>query len=129
MLHRPVTTSEPMPPITTARTAPHHCAVSPLSNSPSSFDAPRNSEFTALTRPRISGGVPSCSTDERITTLTISDAPTINRAMIESGKLFDTPKRIVDAPNIATQVNISTPARRRIGHHVSENDTTSAPIA
>src|SRR6185312_4067246 len=41
----------------TARTAPHHCAVRPLSNSPSSFEPPRNSELTAETRPRISGGV------------------------------------------------------------------------
>jgi len=50
--HKPATARAPIPPITVARTAPHHCAVSPLSNSPSSFDAPINSEFTALTRPR-----------------------------------------------------------------------------
>ncbi len=33
------------------------------------------SEFTALTRPRISSGVRSCTSELRTTTLTVSDAP------------------------------------------------------
>ena len=36
----------PIPPMTTARTAPHQCAVKPLSYSPNSLDAPRNNQFT-----------------------------------------------------------------------------------
>src|ERR1017187_3894162 len=55
--HTPATTSAPTPPYTVARTAPHHCAVRPLSNSPSSLDAPIKSELTALTRPRISAEI------------------------------------------------------------------------
>ena len=34
-----------------------------------------NSELTALTRPRISSGVSSCTSELRTTTLTVSDAP------------------------------------------------------
>ena len=59
----------PIPPSTTARTAPNQCAVNPLSYSPSSFEAPRNSQFTLDTRPRISGGVASCRMLDRTTTL------------------------------------------------------------
>jgi len=58
---RPTTTSVPIPPITTDGTVPNHAAVIPDSNSPSSFDAPINNEFIALTRPRIESGVASCT--------------------------------------------------------------------
>ncbi len=37
-----------------AGTKPNQAAVNPDSNSPNSFDARMNTEFTALTRPRIS---------------------------------------------------------------------------
>ncbi len=50
--HTPVTIIAPTPPMTTAGTAPHHCAVTPLSKLPNSLLAPTKSEFTALTRPR-----------------------------------------------------------------------------
>ena len=42
------------PPIITDGTNPKKAALKPDSNSPSSLDAPINTEFTALTRPRIS---------------------------------------------------------------------------
>ncbi len=49
------------PPTTTAGTTPHQAAVTPDSNSPTSFEAPMNTAFTALTRPRIASGVASCT--------------------------------------------------------------------
>src|SRR6185436_2106180 len=58
-IHTPVTTRVATPPITTDGTVPHHDAVTPDSNSPSSFEAPMKTLFTALTRPRISSGVSS----------------------------------------------------------------------
>ena len=47
------------PPMTTERTRPNQTAVTPDSNSPSSFDAPMNTALTALTRPRMPSGVSS----------------------------------------------------------------------
>jgi hypothetical protein len=38
-------------------TVPIHAAVIPDSSSPSSFEAPTKTMFTALTRPRIAAGV------------------------------------------------------------------------
>src|SRR4051812_28374140 len=49
--HSPTTT-------TTAGAAPSQAAVAPDSNSPSSLEAPMNTLFAALTRPRMAGGVP-----------------------------------------------------------------------
>ena len=125
----PVTTSDPMPPITTARTVPHHCAVKPLSNPPNSFDAPTNSQFTALTRPRISGGVASCKMLARITTLTISLAPTTTNANRLTHIVRDKPNTIVAVPKIPTQNSISLPASCLIGRTVITSDTASAPTA
>src|ERR1700761_2250962 len=51
------TPSVPRPPTMTAGMVPNSAAVNPDSNSPNSFDAPTNSMFTALTRPRITSGV------------------------------------------------------------------------
>ena len=51
---------------TTAGTVPNHAAVTPDSNSPSSFEAPMNTALTALTRPRISSGVSSCTSRWRM---------------------------------------------------------------
>ena len=60
-IQTPVTTSVAAPPNTTARTRPNQAAVTPDSNSPSSFEAPMKTALTALTRPRISSGVSSCT--------------------------------------------------------------------
>ena len=79
-----------------------------------------NSELTALTRPRISGGVASCSSDPRMITLIMSAAPLTASAASDSHRLLDSPNTTVAAPKIATQINSRTPARWLIGiprHH------------
>ena len=55
----PTTSNDAVPPSTTAGTAPSSRAATPDSNAPSSFELPMNTEFTADTRPSISGGVRS----------------------------------------------------------------------
>ena len=99
-----------MPPITTARTAPHQCAVKPLSNSQTRSMRPMNSQFTRAHPPRISGGVASCSTLDRTTTLTMSLAPTSTSAAELSQMLFDSPNTTVAAPKIPTHISIVRPA-------------------
>ena len=64
--------------------APTHDAIKPARNSPSWFDAVTNSEFTALMRPRVSSGVWSWISVMRITTLTMSDMPSVASAAIDS---------------------------------------------
>ncbi len=68
------TTIVPIPPISTAGTAPNQAAVKLDSNSPNWFEVPMNMEFTALTLPRISSGVLNCTKDALITTLKTSAA-------------------------------------------------------
>src|SRR5262249_18221415 len=109
------TTSVPTPPITTEGTVPNHAAVTPDSNSPSWFDEPMNTELTALTRPRISSGVCSWTSDDRITTLTMSDAPSSTSAASESGSDAETAKTIVATPNTPTAANILRPMLRPSG--------------
>src|SRR5260370_18539395 len=99
----------PTPPITTAGTVPNHVAVTPDSNSPSSFYAPTKSLFTALTRPRIASGVASWVRVARTYTLTMSDAPSTNSAAIESAKLCDNPETILANPKIQTPADIASP--------------------
>ena len=57
-----------------------------------------NTMLTALTRPRISGGVRTCTTVERITTLTMSVAPSTTIAASDSPKWRDSPNTIVATP-------------------------------
>ena len=73
---------------------------------------PMNSALTAETRPRIASGVCSCTSDERTTTLTMSEAPRVDSAMSDSVNELETPKIIVAIPNNATAPNISRPAWR-----------------
>ena len=101
-----------MPPNRTAGMAPNHWAVTPDSNCPTSFDAPMKTILTALTRPRISSGVPSCTSVCRTITLTMSQAPTAISAAIDSTTLRESPKTIVKRPKPATHDNIAAPARR-----------------
>ncbi|CAB4602025.1 unannotated protein [freshwater metagenome] len=72
--HTPTTTSVPMPPPTTVAGVPIACAAMPLSNAPSSFEAPMNTFSTASTRPRFSSGVTSGTSELRMNTLTMSAA-------------------------------------------------------
>ena len=62
----PATNSVAQPPTITAGTVPNQAAVRPDSNSPSSFEAPMNTALTALTRPRMSSGVSSCTSRWRM---------------------------------------------------------------
>src|SRR5690606_32359171 len=55
--HSAVTNIAPVPPNTAAPTGPSRRATTPLSNSPSSLDAPMNRVETAATRPRMLSGV------------------------------------------------------------------------
>src|ERR1700730_6784292 len=105
----------PAPPITTEGTVPNQAAVTPDSNSPNSLDAPIKSEFTALTRPRISSGVASWIKVTRTYTLTMSEAPSNASATTDSVKSVESPNTIVATPKIAIQPNIAKPALRRKG--------------
>src|SRR5688572_25068487 len=103
------------PPTTTAGFRPHHAAVKPDSNSPSSFEAPMNTAFTALTRPRISSGVSSCTSMWRMYTLIMSEAPMTTSAASETKKSCESPNTTVAIPNAATPANIFAPTWRVIG--------------
>src|SRR5271167_1172376 len=115
----PITINVPAPPITTAGTVPNHCAVSPDSNCPNSFDVPMNSEFTALTRPRMESGVDNCTSVPRIITLTMSDAPTNSSAIKDTMRLRESPNAMVNTPNPATLHNMVMPACLRRGRWAS----------
>ena len=75
--------------------------------------------FTAVTRPRTSSGVPSCTSVMRITTLTMSEAPSTASAASATTKLFDSANTTVESPKPATAANIILPAPRSIGQRVS----------
>ncbi|MNR57783.1 hypothetical protein D3C85_1786230 [compost metagenome] len=68
-----------LPPNTTAGTVLINFAVRPDSKAPISLEEPINILFTAETLPRISSGVSSCIIVERMITLMLSKAPSINK--------------------------------------------------
>ncbi len=109
--------------------APSHAAIAPARKSPSWLDVPVNSEFTALTRPRMSSGVSICTSVKRITTLTASDAPSTASAAIDSRNDVDSANTMVAMPNSATQKNMMRPICRVSGQLTSVADTATAPIA
>ena len=117
------------PPSTTAGTSPNHFAVTPDSNSPSSFDAPMNTAFTALTRPRMWSGVSSWMSMWRMNTLTSSAPPSTASATIDSAKFEDSPNTAVAAPNRPTHANSHRPTWRVIGRTTSTIATSVAPTA
>ena len=94
----PATSNVAQPPTITAGTVPNQAAVTPDSNSPSSLEAPMNTAFTALTRPRISSGVSSCTSRWRTYTLTMSPAPITSSAASDSQKLPEAPNTMVASP-------------------------------
>lgn len=128
-IHAPVTTRVPIPPRTTAGTVPNQCAVSPDSNSPSWFEAPMNRPFTALTRPRISSGVSSCTKAPRMTMLTMSAAPSTTSTPRDSQNDFDRPKAMVARPKMPTERNMIRPTLRSMLKCASQNDIARAPTA
>src|SRR5690606_20802662 len=97
-LQMTATAMAPNPPITTAATGPMKWATVPALNSPSSLEAPINTELTALTRPRTSSGVQSCMMVSRMVTLTMSEAPTNASAGMESQMEVEKPNTTVKAP-------------------------------
>ena len=111
--HSAVTTSVQTPPAMTAGSAPSQAATTPARKSPNSLEVPTNSMCTALTRPRMSSGVPSCTMVERTHTLIMSAAPMIASAAIDSAKLVERPKASTAAPNTATPRNIALPRVRQ----------------
>ena len=108
---------------------PNSEAVRPDSNSPNWFDVPTNIEFTADTRPRMASGVCSCTSDERTTMESTSEAPSTASARSDSGKEVDRPKATVARPKSATARNIFTPARLASGCRASTKEVSSAPTA
>ena len=117
-----------MPPITTAGTAPSSAAATPDSNAPSSFDARMNTDSSALTRPRSSGGVSSGTSVPRISTLTMSAPASTASARMDSGKLVDSPNTTVAAPNVPTATNRMRPTLCRRGRAASTTPTPIAPM-
>ena len=77
---RPTTPIVAMPPNTMAGPTPSRAAATPLSNDPTSLEAPMNTFSTADTRPRIGSGVASGTMVERMNTLTASAAASTTRA-------------------------------------------------
>ncbi len=86
-------------------------------------------ELTALTRPRISSGVSSCTSDWRMTTLIMSAAPVTTSATSESANEVERPNASVAAPYTATAESSTRPARRVTGQRVSRIEVTRAPAA
>ena len=97
------------------RPAPSAGATTPLSNSPSSFNAPTKSVETAETRPRIPFGVAICTRLCRVNTETRSAPPNTARATIDSAAEREKANTTVISPNRPTARSIFTPARPQIG--------------
>ena len=128
-IQSPTTSNVPAPPSTTAPTGPNSAAVAPDSNSPSWLLAPMKIALTALTRPRISSGVSSCTSVWRTTTLTMSTAPLMNSATIDSQNQCERPNTMVVTPKMATHENRMVPARLRMVQRASTSDISNAPMA
>ena len=111
-IHNSAIAIVPTPPSTAAGTAPNSAAVTPLSNWPSWLEALMNRKFTAPTRPRISSGVASCTSEKRITTLTVSAAPRTASASTDSHIQCDSANTTVAAPKTITAWNIRRPTWR-----------------
>ena len=92
------TISAPMPPTSTAGMVPSQAAIRPARKSPSWLDAMTNSEFTALTRPRMSSGVSSWISVMRMTTLIMSAAPSTASSAIDRMNERDSAKTMIAMP-------------------------------
>ena len=87
------------------------------------------SELTALTRPRMSSGVKSCTSEDRTTTLTVSAAPRIISISTDSTTSVEKAKTIVARPKMATAQSILMPTPRCRGKRARNSDIETAPIA
>ena len=122
-------TSVATPPVQTAAVAPIIPATMPLSNAPSSFDDPTNTDFTAAIRPRIAFGDASRRIARRITTLVPSHNPATNSARSDSAKLRDSPNTTMLTPNPPITHSSATPARRCGRNRPAINAAANAPPA
>ena len=88
-----------------------------------------DTEWTALTRPRMPSGVRICTSEWRITTLSRSAAPSTVSAASDTSRFVDTPNTMVATPNTRTAPKKIGPAPCWTGRRASTTDETSAPIA
>ena len=87
----------------TLGTVPNSRAATPLSNAPSSFDAPMNTQFTDATRPRIRSGDITRRIVFRMIMLIPSVTPAKNSATSDTAKIVDAPNTIMLTPKPATR--------------------------
>ena len=83
----------------------------------------------ALTRPRMASGVLTSTSTRRMTTLTMSDAPSRNSMASDSHRFRDSPNPTIDSPNTPTLLSRMTPARWVIGRRATMIAVRSAPTA
>ena len=88
-----------------------------------------NNELTALTRPRFSSGVASCTSVTRTTTLMASAAPMTSNANIVNESERDRPNTMVATPNTPTVKNSIRPTRCVNGQRVRAIIMVMAPTA
>ncbi len=123
----PTTARVRIPPPITLGIVPNRRAARPLSNAPSSFDAPMNTQLTDATRPRIRSGERTRRIVLRMIMLTPSVTPAKNSAASDRAKIVEAPKTIMLSPNPATQRSRVRPAWRLGGRRVATSITRSAP--
>ena len=116
------------PPATTDGAAPNRLAATPLSNAPSSFEAPMNTQLTDATRPRIRSGERTRRIVFRMTMLRPSVTPLKNSAIQDTMNVVDSPNTIIETPKPATEMSSVRPAWRLGGRRVAMSITPSAPI-
>lgn len=86
-----------------------------------------NTISTASTRPRLSCGVTSGTSVERMNTLTASAPDSTISDTSATTKLVVTPRTMVPTPNSATEARRIGPTRRRNGRNASTSVTPAAP--
>src|ERR1700730_791731 len=118
-----------MPPPTTEMTGPKSAAVNPDSSAPNSLEVPMKMLFTAETRPRFSSGVTNWTTEPRMITLTLSNAPTMNSIPNDSQKILESPKIIVAIPKPVTHQSTVLPACFIGGNKANTGAIMKAPTA
>src|SRR4029079_12666996 len=96
------TSSVIIPPAAIDHGRPKARAATPLSNAPSSLEAPMKTPSTAVTRPSCSCGVASGTSEPRMNIDTMSAAEMTTSAMKATAYEVVSPNTIVPNPKIAT---------------------------
>ena len=115
------------PPKTTAPAVPSTAPATPDSKAPSSFEAPRKTPSTAITRPRAGLGVTNGTSVARMNTLTESAALNSSRAAKATAKLRVSPRTMVPTPNRATTVYSLRPMWRMTGRALNPHGDEGGP--